>query len=176
MKKYMIEREIPRVGALQEEELRQAAAKSNQVLEQLGPALVAQKSMFLYGPSGTGKSSLAERVLRIYNDRIAVPLAVEHGMVSRANNHKEIACRAAVGSSITFPRQTYALAIPSPCFDSDFQRFSVRDRAFAVAGGTHCEILAGTVAARALHVELHASTRLGNLARAVALGTFAGSF
>ena len=47
------------------------------LLEQLGPALVAQKSMFLYGPSGTGKSSLAERVLRIYNDRIAVPHAVE---------------------------------------------------------------------------------------------------
>lgn len=43
----------------------------------LGPALVAQKSLFLYGPSGTGKSSLAERVLRIYRDRIAVPLAVE---------------------------------------------------------------------------------------------------
>ena len=47
------------------------------LLLRLGPALVAQKSMFLYGPSGTGKSSLAERVLRIYDDRIAVPLAVE---------------------------------------------------------------------------------------------------
>lgn len=47
------------------------------LLDRLGPALVAQKSMFLYGPSGTGKSSLAERVLRIYRDRIAVPYAVE---------------------------------------------------------------------------------------------------
>jgi len=47
------------------------------LLPRLGPALVAQKSLFLYGPSGTGKSSLAERVLRIYRDRIAVPLAVE---------------------------------------------------------------------------------------------------
>ena len=46
-------------------------------LARLGPALVAQTSMFLYGPSGTGKSSLAERVLRIYDDRIAVPRAVE---------------------------------------------------------------------------------------------------
>src|SRR5436309_13619773 len=97
-------------------------------------------------------------------------------MVSRANDHKEIACRAAVGSSIAFPRQTYALAIPSPCFDSDFQRFSVRDRAFAVAGATHCEILAGTVAAPGLDVELHGSTRLGSLAGAVALGTFARGF
>lgn len=37
MKKYMIEREIPKVGTLQREELRQAAAKSNSVLRQLGP-------------------------------------------------------------------------------------------------------------------------------------------
>jgi hypothetical protein len=37
MKKYMIEREIPKVGTLEGEQLRQAAAKSNQVLDQLGP-------------------------------------------------------------------------------------------------------------------------------------------
>jgi len=49
----------------------------NVLLEKLGPALVAQTSMFLYGPSGTGKSSLAERLLRVFDDRIAVPYAVE---------------------------------------------------------------------------------------------------
>jgi hypothetical protein len=37
MKKYMIEREIPKVGTLEGEQLREAAAKSNQVLSQLGP-------------------------------------------------------------------------------------------------------------------------------------------
>jgi len=47
------------------------------LIDRLGPALTAQKSMFLYGPSGTGKSSLAERVLRIYEDRVAVPYAIE---------------------------------------------------------------------------------------------------
>jgi len=36
MKKYIIEREIPKVGTLEGEQLRQAAAKSNQVLDQLG--------------------------------------------------------------------------------------------------------------------------------------------
>lgn len=36
MKKYIIEREIAKVGTLEGEQLRQAAAKSNQVLEQLG--------------------------------------------------------------------------------------------------------------------------------------------
>jgi uncharacterized protein DUF4242 len=37
MKKYLIEREIPKVGTLEHEQLREAASKSNQVLRQLGP-------------------------------------------------------------------------------------------------------------------------------------------
>jgi Protein of unknown function (DUF4242) len=37
MKKYMIERDIPKIGALDREQLQQGAAKSNQVLRQLGP-------------------------------------------------------------------------------------------------------------------------------------------
>jgi hypothetical protein len=39
MKKYIIEREIPKVGSLDREQLRAAAAKSNEVLEQLGSAI-----------------------------------------------------------------------------------------------------------------------------------------
>jgi predicted transcriptional regulator len=37
MKKYIIEREIPQVGTLEREQLREAAAKSNKALRQLGP-------------------------------------------------------------------------------------------------------------------------------------------
>jgi hypothetical protein len=37
VKKYMIEREIPKIGSLERQELQQSAAKSNQVLRQLGP-------------------------------------------------------------------------------------------------------------------------------------------
>lgn len=37
MKKYVIEREIPNVGALAGENLRQAAATSNKALAQIGP-------------------------------------------------------------------------------------------------------------------------------------------
>jgi hypothetical protein len=37
MKEYLIEREIPKVGTLEREQLREAAARSNQVLRQLGP-------------------------------------------------------------------------------------------------------------------------------------------
>lgn len=37
MKKYMIEREIPKIGTLEREQLQKSAAKSNHVLRQLGP-------------------------------------------------------------------------------------------------------------------------------------------
>ena len=37
MKKYIIEREIPNIGTLEQRQLQQSAAKSNQVLRQLGP-------------------------------------------------------------------------------------------------------------------------------------------
>lgn len=37
MKKYLIEREIPKIGALKPGQLQEGAAKSNQVLRQLGP-------------------------------------------------------------------------------------------------------------------------------------------
>jgi hypothetical protein len=44
MKKYVIEREIPKIGTLQAEQLREAAGKSNQVLAQLGPEIQWQES------------------------------------------------------------------------------------------------------------------------------------
>jgi hypothetical protein len=37
MKRYVIERDIPRVGTLEWEQLQQASAKSNAALRQLGP-------------------------------------------------------------------------------------------------------------------------------------------
>jgi hypothetical protein len=50
---------------------------TDRILDQLGPALVAQTSIFLYGPAGTGKTSLAERLLRVYGDQLIMPYAVE---------------------------------------------------------------------------------------------------
>jgi hypothetical protein len=47
------------------------------LLDQLGPALIGQQSLFLYGGTGNGKTSIAERILRIYKDTIVVPYAVE---------------------------------------------------------------------------------------------------
>ena len=37
LRRYMIERDIPKVGTFEREQLRQAAGKSNEVLRQLGP-------------------------------------------------------------------------------------------------------------------------------------------
>ncbi len=37
MKRYVIERDIPKAGSLEREQLREAAAKSNSVLKELGP-------------------------------------------------------------------------------------------------------------------------------------------
>src|SRR5580692_4036094 len=50
---------------------------NDQLLDQLGPALISQNSIFVYGPTGNGKTSLAERMLRVYKDAILIPYAVE---------------------------------------------------------------------------------------------------
>ena len=44
MKKYVIEREIPNIGSLTPEQVREAAGKSNTVLAQLGPDIQWQES------------------------------------------------------------------------------------------------------------------------------------
>jgi hypothetical protein len=50
---------------------------TDRLLDQLGPALISQNSIFVYGPTGNGKTSLAERMLRVYQDAILIPYAVE---------------------------------------------------------------------------------------------------
>src|SRR6202453_4493713 len=50
---------------------------NDQLLDQLGPALISQNSIFVYGPTGNGKTSLAERMLRVYQDAVLIPYAVE---------------------------------------------------------------------------------------------------
>lgn len=50
---------------------------TDQLLDALGPALISRGAIFLYGPSGTGKTTLSERLTRVYDDAVAVPWAVE---------------------------------------------------------------------------------------------------
>ncbi len=50
---------------------------SDALLAQLGPAVISQRSLFLYGPTGNGKTSIAERLTRLYSDAVAIPHAIE---------------------------------------------------------------------------------------------------
>ena len=50
---------------------------TDKFLDQLGPALISQKPIFLYGPTGNGKTSVVSRLLRIYQDPVLLPYAVE---------------------------------------------------------------------------------------------------
>ncbi len=65
---------------LSRESLRQAfddLVLPDGLLDQLGPSLIGHQSLFLYGGTGNGKTSIAERILRIYHDSVVVPYAVE---------------------------------------------------------------------------------------------------
>jgi len=50
---------------------------SDELLDALGPALISRGAIFLYGPSGTGKTTISERLTRVYEDAIVVPWAIE---------------------------------------------------------------------------------------------------
>jgi predicted ATPase with chaperone activity len=50
---------------------------SDRVLDQLGPALNAQHSIFIYGPSGNGKSLMTQRIRQLLDGDIAIPYALD---------------------------------------------------------------------------------------------------
>jgi predicted ATPase with chaperone activity len=50
---------------------------SDRVLDQLGPAINAQRSMFIYGPPGNGKSLMTQRIRDLLDGDIAIPHALE---------------------------------------------------------------------------------------------------
>ena len=65
---------------LSRESLRQAfhdLVLPDKLLDQSGPSLIGHQSLFLYGGTGNGKTSIAERILRVYRDTVLVPYAVE---------------------------------------------------------------------------------------------------
>jgi len=65
---------------LSRESLRQAFSDlvlPDNLLDSLGPSLIGHQSLFLYGGTGNGKTSIAERILRVYTDSVLIPYAVE---------------------------------------------------------------------------------------------------
>ena len=62
------------------QKLRQALSDlvlTDPLLDQLGPSVISQAALFLYGSTGNGKTCLAERLVRLYDDDVLVPYAVE---------------------------------------------------------------------------------------------------
>jgi predicted ATPase with chaperone activity len=62
------------------EKLRQALSDlvlTDLLLDQLGPSIISQAALFLYGSTGNGKTCLAERLVRLYSDDILIPYSVE---------------------------------------------------------------------------------------------------
>jgi predicted ATPase with chaperone activity len=50
---------------------------TDEVIDRLGVSLVSGRPMFIYGPTGNGKTSIIERLPRLAHDFILVPYAVE---------------------------------------------------------------------------------------------------
>jgi predicted ATPase with chaperone activity len=51
---------------------------SDKLLNQLGPAINSARSMFLFGPPGNGKTTLAETASKLLGGSVYVPHALEH--------------------------------------------------------------------------------------------------
>lgn len=74
VKRQSIDKAKPRVGDLKRafEDLQLPAA----VISQIGQAVNAGRSMFLYGAPGNGKTSIAERVIRAVSQHIWIPRTI----------------------------------------------------------------------------------------------------
>jgi hypothetical protein len=90
---------------------------SDKLLDALGPALISRGAMFLYGPSGTGKTTISERLTRVYEDAVVVPWAVE-----------------ADGQIITMVDPAIHEAVEFPDLDVD-PRWLICKRPFVAVGG-----------------------------------------
>ena len=68
---------------------------SKALFEEIGPAVVSGRSLFLFGPSGNGKSVLAKAIGEAFTDAVYIPYALYvHGQIIRVFNelnHRRLA-------------------------------------------------------------------------------------
>lgn len=73
MKRYLIEREIPNVGTLEGEALRQAAAKSNEALQQIGPDIQWLESFVAADKTFCVYLAMEEELIRQHAELSGIP-------------------------------------------------------------------------------------------------------
>ena len=69
----------PKSGSLRHEDLRRAfegLTLSSDMIFRIGRAMLSRKGLFLHGPPGNGKSSIAERITRAFGSSIWIPRAL----------------------------------------------------------------------------------------------------
>ena len=80
---------------------------TDDVLDQLGPAIQSNSQIFLYGSTGNGKTSIAERLVRVFEDDVYLPYAFAAHIASRAPS------RSTARSSTSMIPSSTARSIPS---------------------------------------------------------------
>lgn len=89
-----------------------------ELLNQLGPAICAGKGMFVYGPPGNGKTTLAQRITRCFGQNILIPHAlVEGGKIIKmfdASCHKPVqSATSAIFRTAEFDRRWIRIERPT---------------------------------------------------------------
>lgn len=78
----MIELQTVKSIVVAEEQVKRALSHlvlSDSKIQQLGPAVTSGQAMFIYGPPGNGKTSIAEAISNVLSDSIYIPYAVSVG-------------------------------------------------------------------------------------------------
>ncbi len=76
----MVESQSIKTAFVNQEDIQKAFSPlvvNPRILSQLGPAVNSGKSIFLYGPSGNGKTIISETIANLFNDYIYIPYAIE---------------------------------------------------------------------------------------------------
>lgn len=107
---------------------------SDKLMDQIGPAANSARSLFLYGPPGNGKTTIAEGISRILQGNVIIPYAIEiDGQVIKVYdplNH-EIAEQPAQPEENTFGR----VALDQPSTARSDTRWLLCRRPVVVVGG-----------------------------------------
>ena len=99
------------------------------LLDRLGPAINSGRSIFLYGPSGNGKTFVAERLVKVLNGNVFIPQAiyVDNQVVRVFDqvNHKRVDTGPRGGPATPFPEER----------NGDDRRWVLCERPVVVSGG-----------------------------------------